>query len=113
VLDADVGHKSFDHDRELPVIRDAESLLQGAMRKSLEPMATIIYSIDSDEDDEVRSAATPEKKKGVDRFKFMSGNRDLSLDVTQVAIDIAEKKWTQADSQDICNTMIDAMHKIV
>jgi hypothetical protein len=30
----------------------------------------------------------------------------------QAAIDIAEKKGTQADSQDICN-MIDAMHKIV
>jgi hypothetical protein len=82
------------------------------MRKSLEPMATIIYSVDSDEDDEVQSAATLEKKKGVERFQFMSGKRDLSLDIAQAAIDIAERNGVQADSQDVCN-MIDAMNKIV
>ena len=109
--DAYVGH-NFYHDRELPVFRDAENLLQGAMRKSLEPMATTIYSVDSDEEDEERPASTPEKKEGMARFQYMSDNRDLSLNIAQGLIDIAEKNGKQADSQDVCN-MIDEMQKII
>jgi hypothetical protein len=109
--DADVGH-NFYHDRELPAVRDAENLLQGAMRKSLEPMATTIYSVDSDEEDEERPASAPEKREGMARFQFMSYNRDVSLDIAQGVIDIAENNGKQADSQDVCN-MIDEMQKII
>ena len=42
------------------------------------------------------------------RFQFMSGNRDLSLNIAQGLIDIAEKNGKQADSQDVCN-MIDEL----
>jgi hypothetical protein len=101
--DADVGH-NFYHDRELPVFRDAKNLFQGAMRKSLEPMATTIYSVDSDQDDEERPASTPEKKEGMARFQFMSGNRDLSH-IARGVIALAEKKGKQADFQDVCNMM--------
>jgi hypothetical protein len=41
------------------------------------------------------------------RFQFMSGNRDLSLDIAQGVIDIAEMNGRQA----VCN-MIDEMKKI-
>jgi hypothetical protein len=109
--DADVGH-NFYHDRELPVFRDAENLTRGAMRKSLQPMATTIYSVDSDEDDEERPASTPEKKEGMARFQFMSGNRDLYLDIARGVIALAVKKGKQADSQDVC-IMIDEMQKII
>jgi hypothetical protein len=94
MLDADVGH-NFYHDRELPVFRDAENLLQGAMRKSLEPMATTIYSVDSDEDDEERPASTPEKKEGMARFQFMSGKRDLSLDIARGVWPLRKRKGSK------------------
>jgi hypothetical protein len=45
------------------------------------------------------------------RFQFLSGNRDLSLDIAQGVIDIAEMNGRQTDSQDVCN-MIDEMKKI-
>jgi hypothetical protein len=109
MLDADGDH-DFYRDRELLVFRDAENLVQGALRRSIEPTATTIYSVDSDEDDEKQPAATPEKKKGMARLQFMSSNRDLSLDIAQGVIDIAEKNGKQADSQDVCN-MIDEMQK--
>ena len=69
-------------------------------------------STDSDEEDEERPASTPEKKEGMARFQYMSDNRDLSLNIAQGLIDIAEKNGKQADSQDVCN-MIDEMQKIV
>jgi hypothetical protein len=75
-------------------------------------MATTIYSVDSDEDDEERPASTPEKKEGMARFRYVSGNRDLSLDIAQGLIAIAEKKGKQAESQYVCN-MIDEMQKVI
>jgi hypothetical protein len=46
------------------------------------------------------------------RFQFMSYNRDVSLDIAQGVIDIAENNGKQADSQDVCK-MIDEMRKII
>ena len=83
-------------------------MLQGAMRRLLEPMVTVVYSVESNEDDKEHAATTPEKRKGKDCLQFMSANQNLCLDIAQAVIDIGKKNGTQADSQDVCD-MIDEM----
>ena len=55
--------------------RTASDLVKGAMRRSLQPSATMIFSCESDEDDDKLPASTPEKKKGIKRLSYMSSNR--------------------------------------
>jgi hypothetical protein len=84
----------------------AADLVQGAKRRSLEPSATMIFSCESDEEDEKLPASTPEKKNGIARLNYMSGNRDLTVDIAQGLIDLSADKGTEPDSQDLC-VMID------
>jgi hypothetical protein len=86
--------------------RTASDLLQGAKRRSLEPSATMIFSCESDEEDDKLPASTPEKKKGIARLSYMSHNRELTVDIAQGVIDLAGDKGLEPDSQDLC-TMID------
>jgi hypothetical protein len=66
----------------------------------------MIFSCESDKDDEKLPASTREKKKGIACLNYMSGNRDLTADIVQGVIDLAGDKGTEPDSQDLC-TMID------
>ena len=79
------------------------------MRRTIERQ-TIGFgsSVISEQEGQIEVEDEPE---GMARFQFMSGNRDLSLDIAQGVIDIAEMNGRQADSQDVCN-MIDEMKKI-
>jgi hypothetical protein len=86
--------------------RTASDLVQGAKRRSLEPSATMIFSCESDEEDDKLPVSTPEKKKGIARLSYMSHNRELTVDIAQGVIDLAGDKGLEPDSQDLC-TMID------
>jgi hypothetical protein len=86
--------------------RSAADLVQGAKRRSLEPSAATIFSCESDEDDDFLPTSTPEKKKGIARLLYMSSNRELTADIAQGVIDLADDKGKEPDSQDLCE-MID------
>jgi hypothetical protein len=86
--------------------RSAADLVQGAKRRSLEPSAAMIFSCESDEEDEKVPASTPVKKKGIARLSYMSKNRELTADIAQGVIDMADDKGKEPNSQDLCE-MID------
>jgi hypothetical protein len=83
--------------------QSAEDLVQGAKRRSIEPSASMIFSCESDEDDDFLPASTPEKKKGIARLSYMTSNGGLVTDIAQGVIDLAARKGTaEPDSQDLC-----------